>query len=364
MKGQPTAELNLPLLSARRFLATIWERLVLLRLALYRTGYLKQARSPLFTVSIGNITVGGTGKTPFVEYTARLLLEEGYQPSIISRGYGRRKSKPVVLVSDGKSLLADIDVAGDEPVMLAHHLPGVLIAVASNRAAAARWIESRFRPHVHILDDGFQHLSFSRDLDLLLIDALDPFGDEEMLPLGRLREPLVGIARATAIVVTRADHPFDQLLVESRLRSVAGEIPIFYSFHEAVDVVNPRSQERFPPQKLYNQPVAALCAIGNPQAFLADLRRYGANVVYFRPFRDHHRFTQREIDHVFQLAADAHARLLLTTEKDWLRLCHQRIPQQPPLYIVKIQARVADEGDFRRFLLSRIRNHKRATIHT
>ncbi len=339
----------------RKGLALLFRLGVSFRLALYKAGYLRPRRAGVFTISVGNITVGGTGKTPLVEHIARLLLAEGYRPCIISRGYGRRSRAPVLLISDGTRLQATVHQAGDEPFLLARRLPGAIVAVGARRHRVVRQVEEHVQPDIHILDDAFQHLSLERDLNLLLIDAVDPFGGEQFFPLGRLREPLSEIARASAIIITRADHPFDHMALEARLRALAGPIPIFYSYHEIVELFAPLLQKTMLPQKLYGQMIGAFCAIGNPHLFLSDLTHYRARVVYCRFFRDHHWYTPGEIARLFQEAQAAGAQLLVTTEKDWVRLEPLALPESPPLYVARIQARLEDEEAFRNFILKSVR---------
>jgi len=339
----------------RKGLATLFRFGVAFRLALYKAGYKRPTRARAFTISVGNLTVGGTGKTPLVEYIARVLVAEGYRPSVISRGYGRRSRAPLVLVSDGVRLQATALEAGDEPLLLARHLPGVVVAVGARRDRVARHLDERFQPDVHILDDAFQHLALDRDLNLVLLDARDPFGGEELLPLGRLREPVSEIARASAVIVTRADHPFDQLLLEARVRELAGPIPIFYSYHEIVELFSPRTGDVLPPHALYGRAIGAFCAVGAPQLFESDLAHYRARIVFFRSFRDHHWYTPREVDRMFREATAAGAELLVTTEKDWIRLESLPLPETAPLYVARLEARFEDAGAFRTFLLKHLR---------
>lgn len=340
--------------SLLKSLSRLFQLLVSVRLTLYRTGYITRKRTKCPTISVGNITVGGTGKTPLVEHIAQLLLSERYLPSIISRGYGRRHSHRITLVSDGSAVLADVQKTGDEPLMLARHLPQVIVAVGADRVSTARWVEAHFRPTVHILDDGFQHLRLERDIDLVTIDALDPFGSGELLPFGRLREPLGELRRATAIVVTHADRPFDQEALQSQIRSIAGEIPVFYSFHETVALYNPLTNDTLAPQRLFGQSIGAFCAIGNPAVFRSDLEHYQARVVYSRSFRDHYAFKQQDVREIVRGAQTANVSFLVTTEKDWIRLEHLRWPPELPVFVMKIKARIEDEAAFRGFLLNHL----------
>lgn len=337
--------------SIRRPLAGLYAFGVRLRLALYKAQYIKPKQLPAPTISVGNITAGGTGKTPLVEYIARYLRERGYDLCILTRGYGRKLPHSRQLVSDGQILVSEVNIAGDEALLLATHLPGVPVIADPNRVAAGQWAHERFHCQVFVLDDGFQYLQLERDLNLLVIDALDPFGDEEPIPLGRLREPLNEIARADAIVVTRSDHPFDQTDLETRLRSLAGNIPIFYAYHDLTTLINPRSNQSLPPLVIAERPIAAFCGVGNPRVFLDDLRHLGARLVLRHLFPDHHPYSQKELDEVCRLAHQEGAHYLITTEKDWVHLQGLQIPSTPPLLVAHIDPRIINDGEFKSLIL-------------
>ena len=180
------------------------------RLALYRRGLLNVSKLDAPVISVGNITTGGTGKTPLVEYIARALAAEGRKVCILTRGYGRENPKARVLVSDGQQVLASENEAGDEPRLLAENLQGIAAVISdADRFAAGQWAISELGSEVFILDDGFQHLRLARDLNVATIDATDPWGGGRLLPRGRLREPRAGLARADCIVITRADQADD-----------------------------------------------------------------------------------------------------------------------------------------------------------
>ncbi|RMG50492.1 MAG: tetraacyldisaccharide 4'-kinase [Acidobacteria bacterium] len=327
---------------------------VRLRLALYHTGYLKSRRLNTMTISVGNITVGGTGKTPLVEYLARALTGQGYKVAILTRGYGRKHPRRRQLVSDGEKILDDAHLAGDEPLLLAKHLPGVIIVADAHRYEAGRWVEQRYAPDVIILDDGFQHLALERHLDLLVIDALDPFGGEHPLPLGRLREPLSEMTRTSAIVITHADRPFDQSGLTMSIQALAGDKPVFYAYREATGLLNPRSEERVPPQRLERRRIAVFCAIGQPMRFVEDVSHFGARVVAHRAFPDHHFFSQDDLHRVYARARRAGAEWILTTEKDWMRLRSLDLPSDPPLWVVQSELRLIDEARFMSFILRKV----------
>ena len=192
-------------------LSRLYELAVRVRLALFKIGWLQQHQLSCPVISVGNLTLGGTGKTPFVAYLAKVLLQLGHRPSIISRGYKGTMEKKGGLASDGIRMLVDAESCGDEPYMLAQTLEGVPIAVARDRFTAGKLLEKQFGELVHILDDGFQHLRLGRNLNSLLIDGTDPFGNGHLIPKGKLREPFSAIARADLVVITRGPVSYTHL---------------------------------------------------------------------------------------------------------------------------------------------------------
>lgn len=339
----------------RVLLSRLYQIAACTRLSLYQQGYLKSKRVSKPVVSVGNLTLGGTGKTPFVEYLARLLQQAGYRTAVISRGYGRQVSHPL-LVSDGSHILhPDPNISGDEPLLLAQHLHGSVIAVGSSRYQTIQLVEATSPCDIYLLDDGFQHLQIERTADIVLVDATNPFGDFAFPPQGTLREPVHSLARASAVVITRADRPFDQFSLEHTIRTIAPAAPIFYSYHEMTDVYDPLTGNRLPPQKLSGLTVLAVCSIGNPFLFYEDLCHFQARVIRFVSFRDHHRYTPGDVKHLLQEAERSRCQMIVTTEKDWIRL-RQVIstPVQVPIYVSRIQAHLDDEARFRQFLLSHL----------
>ncbi len=336
-----------------RFLSHLYGFCVAFRLTLYRTGYRHSKKLNGFTISIGNTTAGGTGKTPLVEYLARLLDGEGYRVSILTRGYGRLRPWRQVVMNAGHSELPDVRFVGDEPLMLAKHLPNTTIVVNRDRFAAGKWAETNAGSEVHILDDGFQHLELDRDLNLLLIDAERPFDSGNLLPLGRLREPLTELRRADAVILTRTDRPYDQLLLDSRIRHLAesNDLPIFYAYHDLTALVGPDSGAECSPQSFQGRAVAMLCAIGRPELFSADLTHYGMQVVHSLSLPDHSRFDHNQLVRFFTDAQERGATGVVTTEKDWARLAGLRLPAEPALWIARLEARMHDHAGFRSFLL-------------
>ncbi len=318
-----------------------------IRRRLYEWGILKARtlRSPV--ISVGNLTVGGTGKTPFVAYLARVLQELGYQPIIVSRGYRGSREKTGGIVSEGSQPLMGPDECGDEPYMLATSLPGVPVVVGRDRYRAGRSIEDRHEQAIHLLDDGFQHLALKRNLNLLLIDGTDPFGGGYLLPRGRLREPLRALSRADMIIVTRSHLVTDNEAIEVAIRRRHPAVPIAYFYHDAVGLKDLRTGKRLLVRDLMNEHVIAVAAIGNPDVFLRDLAHYQIRVVDQVFFRDHHVFRQSELDEALDRARRLGARCVMTTEKDAVRLSPLQF-EEGDLTVFQIEARPEDRDEFLR----------------
>jgi len=308
------------------------------RLALYHRGAFKVERIEAPVISVGNITTGGTGKTPLVAWLARAVAREGKRACIITRGYGRPNPNSRVLVSDGERVLADTREGGDEPVMLALMLRGVASVVSdANRVEAARWAMKNLNSEVFILDDGFQHLRIARDLDIVTVDAMNPWGGRQLLPRGALREPLSGLGRADCLVITRADQPANLFALQAEASRLSGGRPIFLSRTKLARVQSLSSttpHQDHSPDAL-TQPIAAFCAIGNPQAFFKQIKDGGVTLAYTRAFYDHHVYTQREINRLSAEARVRGAQALLTTAKDAVKLHSLDFPL--PCYVLEVE---------------------------
>ncbi len=320
------------------------------RLALYRMGALATRKVEVPVISVGNITTGGTGKTPLVAWIARAVALEGRRVCVLTRGYGRANPRERVLVSDGERIRAGASEGGDEPRLLAEMLQGVAAVVSdADRFAAARWSLQNLGSEVFILDDGFQHMRLARDLDILTVDATDPWGGKQLLPRGRLREPLSELKRADCIVITRANQASGanalraEIERRSKVRTVilsrarTSNIRLLYSTAE-----NARDEK--PPHieaASLVQPVAAFCAIGNPQTFFKHLCDDGHDLIYTRAFRDHHLYTQGDITSLCREAKAQGAQLLLTTAKDAVKL--GSFGFEIACYVVEIDLEFDDE---------------------
>jgi len=302
-------------------------------------------------ISIGNLRVGGSGKTPIVEHIARLLAEAGYSPAILSRGYGRKSpSNTPMVVSDGRKILAGVDAAGDEPLMLARALlgKGVAVIVCADRFVAGKIAETRLGATVHLLDDGFQHLGLARDVDLVVTGEHDL--SDEPLPHGRLREPLSCAVSADALLVDAG--------YQDAAERIARVLRVRNAYHITRTLLPPRIVGTGDTVVVPNDSrVFAFAGIARPERFFSDLTSAGWNVVGTKSFRDHHYFTRSEIGRVAAAAVKARAAIVLTTEKDAVRLPTDplEIPSERPMASVRLVSTVEPADEFRAWLLGQIR---------
>ena len=290
------------------------------RNGLYRRGIRKTSDVGPPVISVGNLTTGGTGKTPLVELLASRMAAEGLRVCVLTRGY-RRNSHGRLLVSDNSRVLADVNEAGDEPFLLAENLRGRAAVVCDkNRVAAARWATENLDSQIFVLDDAFQHQQIQRAVNILIIDATNAFGNGKLLPAGILREKLSGIRRADCIVITRANESKELEQLRARLNDIAGPIPTFVASTKLADV---RSLDRKTSGDNLTQrkiPFAAFCGIGNPNSFFTLLRSELYEPIYTRKFSDHHNYSQDDINQLVREASARGAQALVTTSKDSVKL--------------------------------------------
>ena len=328
-------------------LSGLYGRAVALRARWYASGRIASRALPRPSISVGNLTFGGTGKTPFTEFLARRFRFEGRCPAILSRGYGRR-TRGVVVVSAGEGPLVSAEEGGDEPVAMARSTSGVVIVVGERRAEAARRAAD-LGADLFLLDDGFQHLAVSRDVNLLLLDARDPFGGGRLPPRGRLREPIEAVARADAIVFTRVDRGEPPA---EALRDLARLHPSVPRFHARIRPAGLRDESGSPvdPDSLRDRRCLAVCGIARAADFAATLGELGLAAEERLEFRDHQRYRDRHLARIREAAERAGAGFLLTTEKDAVKLAGRT---SLPLLTVRLSVEVAESGFFP-FLESRL----------
>jgi tetraacyldisaccharide 4'-kinase len=282
----------------------------------YDRGWFTAARLPCPVISVGNVTVGGTGKTPVVILLVEWLQAEGRRVAVLSRGYRRTGSASPLLVSDGARLLAGPSEAGDEPFVIARRCPGAVVAVGSDRAALGRWVLERLPVDCFILDDGFQHRRLHRDVDLVLLDATDAGGLDALLPAGRLREPLSGLARAGSVMITRADSRDDVEAVQRRVRSVLNADASVEVIFRAESLVSVPGEARRDLGWGKGKTVWLVSGVGNSGSFARSARSLGFVISGETAFRDHHHYGAKDVREIGIMAQAAGAELVLTTEKD------------------------------------------------
>lgn len=328
-------------------LSALYGRALALRERLYASGRLTSFDLPRPSISVGNLTMGGTGKTPFVEFLARRFRFEGRTPAILSRGYGRR-STGVVVVSAGEGPLVTPDEGGDEPVALARVLSGVIVVVGESRADAARR-GADLGADLLILDDGFQHLAVRRDVDLLLLDARDPFGGGRFPPRGRLREPVAALRRADAIVLTRVNRGEPPRAALDEIARLHPAAPVFHARIRAASLRD-ETGASLDAASVATRRGLAVCGIANGADFTATLRELALAPEEVLEFRDHQRYRDRHLARIRDAAERTGAAWILTTEKDAAKLAGRT---RLPLLTVRLSVEV-EEPDFFAFLSARL----------
>lgn len=333
----------------------IYGKIANVRNNLYEKEILKSFSLGVSTISIGNITVGGTGKTPLVAFVAEVLAGQDEKVCILTRGYGREDAKERVLVSDGKTILAETNKAGDEPLELARKLVGKALVVAdANRVSAGNWAREKLGITAFVLDDAFQHRRLKRDLDIVCVDATNPFGNGKMLPSGILREPLSNLNRADAIVITRANLVDDLDNLKSKISQLNPNCPIFVSENKGVGLINledffnqPRTNNR---GQMTNDKAFAFCALGNPNNFFNQLRREKFELAATENFPDHYFYKQKDIEKLEEKARKNNAEILLTTAKDAVKL--KNLQFELPCFVVENELVFNNESGFRNLIIA------------
>ena len=311
--GSRTGMADSVLVYALTPLAWLYSLAVRMRAALYRSGILKTVHLPRPVVSIGNITVGGTGKTPVTSYIARFLLSRGYRVAVLSRGYGGSLEGQTCVVSDGATVMLSARESGDEPYLLASTLPGLMVVIGTDRFAAGQLAMQQLSPEIFLLDDGFQHLRLHRDLNILLLDHARPFGNGWTLPAGILREPANAKKRAGLIVQTRCPEGAPTL-------ASAGNIPNCNASHRIVDFLPLSGSNPAAPVPAVPCKALAFAGIADPTGFFEELRSLGFDLVHTVCYPDHMAYTEAGIAEMMGAMRHSGAEVAITTEKDGVKL--------------------------------------------
>lgn len=298
-------------------LAWLYSLIQQLRSLLYLTGILKTNRLPKPVVSIGNIAVGGTGKTPVTMYIARFLIEQGYKVAVLSRGYGGTLEGQTVVVSDGVSVMLTPSECGDEPYLLASTVKGVIVVIGTDRYAAGLLAMEQLSPDIFLLDDGFQHLRLWRDLNILLLDCKRPFGNGWTMPAGLLREPQIAAKRADIIILTRAPEG-------TSIAPLSSKIPACVSYHHIAEFLPLNGGSAKTLKTFEDSKVIAFAGIAEPILFFDELKNQGLNVIHTINFPDHTTYSKSDVSVISDAIGKYGVSIAVTTEKDGVKL--QNLP--------------------------------------
>jgi tetraacyldisaccharide 4'-kinase len=334
-------------------LSFIYERLVQLRLYFYRKRILRERALGCLVISVGNLTVGGTGKTPIVEKFARALQAGGRRVAILSRGYKsvprkrrwldrlrRRDAAPPRVVSDGKSLLLDSLTAGDEPYMLAHNLKDVIVLVDKDRVKSGRFAIDKWNVDTLLLDDGLQYLHLKHRLDMVLVDRQAPFGNEFLLPRGTLREAPRNLRRASYIFITKNTGESNETLIK-RIRRYNRTAEIIECAHKPLYLQNVFTGEQLPLERLRDAFIGSICGIAAPESFEGALKKLGAHVDLAKRYIDHHYYTEAELTTFINRCIRRDLAMIVTTEKDAVRM--PRLPEtdiKVPICFLRVEIEI------------------------
>ena len=344
----------------------LYAAIVTLRNALYTRGIFQTRRLPCTVISVGNIVVGGTGKTPAVIAIAKQLQADGVRVAILLRGYKRQSREKITIVTDGEQRFCTAAESGDEADMMARLLPRIPIIVGRHRYAAGQLAINRFKSEVLLLDDGFQHRQLHRDEDIVTVDATRPFGTGQLLPAGTLREPITALRRADIILLTRTDsigrrdipvpktEPIQTgraLLQEEGLpadiREELGKLvpntPVLESVHRPTHLYllsDAGDSERLPLKWLSGKRLLAVCGIGNPNAFVTTLNHYTPETVKLLAFPDHHVYTEADCQRIQRKMTQTGAACIVTTQKDEQKLV--RFAEELPIAVLAVTLVITD----------------------
>lgn len=334
LKQDDTAFYYLPLLAILRVLSWLYRVLILSRNFFYDREILASREVDIPVVSIGNITLGGTGKTPTTAVLAEMLKNSGYHPAVVCRGYGQGQSDPAV-VTEGSKMLLSAEEAGDEAYLLARELEEIPVVVCSNKTRAAEWVDKNCNSDIMIIDDGFQHRSLQRDFDLVLLDATFPLGNGYLLPRGFLREPPRALKRADGVVITRIEQTDTEKLFNllNKVDEFIGELPVFFGSYQPCSLLD-FQQNEYPLDFLRGKKIKAFSGIGNPESFSNTLKKLQGKLDEHIVFPDHYEYSRDNLapsidfNPHFSGKTDAEIyknsaeepQIIVTTSKDFVRL--------------------------------------------
>lgn len=347
----------------------IYEQLVNIKLLGYKLGISGKESLDCYVISLGNITVGGTGKTPTAQRLARDIRDMGYKVVILNRGYRAKWHGEIGIVSDGKELHMDASEAGDEAVMLAKHLPNVPVLIGAERAVTGKYAIDHFGAEVAILDDGYQHWQLTRNMDILLVDAVNVFGNGHLLPRGTLRESMSHISRADVCLITKIDQAEtgageyirDTVHKYNKDARIIGSIHQPRCFIALADWFKDLSQDGIDIEKISGKKVMAVSAIGNPESFERTLRDLGAEVIESLRYPDHHEYTMAEMQDVLRQADALDAEAIVITEKDAVKIPEEVAKENwsIPIFVICVEVKFQTGGDeFKEELRNRLQKWK------
>jgi len=352
-------------------LSIIYGRAIKLKEFCHKNKILKSKELPCKVISIGNITAGGTGKTPMTIKTAQILKNLGYKTAVISRGYKGSAEKTGGIVSNGQNIFMKPEEAGDEPFMMAAKLKNIPVVVGQDRYRAGMLAIKKFNPDVIVLDDAFQHIKLKRNVDIVLLDCNSPFGNSHLLPRGILREPPSSLSRADALIITRFNFASDQIRQTTidKIKSTAHGKQIFISSHvpniykpvKNKDNILSMNLQPCAPDFLHKRRIIAFSGLAQNNNFRKSVKTLKCNLINFLDFPDHHNYTETDLKTIIKTAVDAEAEFILTTEKDYVRIL-SRTSWPIELVVVGIELSMGDdESSFINFIKNRLEIGKNST---
>lgn len=347
MQDTPHHGIDIPILKLLEWASLAYKKGVEKKYNSYLRNPQKQTQLSAKVISLGNITVGGTGKTPMTCLLARYLQEKGFRTALLNRGYRSETEGKAAIMSDGEHILLTAAVGGDEACLMARSLPGIPVLVGRNRSSSGQMAIDMFQSQVLLLDDGFQHWQLYRDLDIVLIDGTHPFGNGYVLPRGILREPMEQLRRAGLVIITKADLATERQLqsIYAALRQYHPHVPVAEAVHRPKWCIsfadwNSLQKRSECPNLAGGRSVIAVSALGNPASFEATIRSFGYAIADTMRYDDHHQYSRDDLAAMAKKAQELGA-VLVTTEKDAVKMDAAYIAAHDvPLYVLGIEIEI------------------------